>query len=120
MADDTSIKTAAKNFQAAANAFARLDEEVKKSGTASPSPDFDSALLSGLSKLMAAQAQESLWLKVVKGKMKSALIGKIAKQCSTDYAVASKALKGNEALYKQWGRMAGVRFPPVFVGRGGA
>ena len=30
MADDNSIKTVAKNFQAAANAFARLDEEVKK------------------------------------------------------------------------------------------
>lgn len=77
---------------------------------ASPSPDFDSALLSGLSKLMAAQAQESLWLKVVKGKMKSALIAKIAKQCSTDYAVAGRALQGNQTLYKQWGRMAVVRW----------
>ncbi|KAK0414293.1 hypothetical protein QR680_007253 [Steinernema hermaphroditum] len=92
MANDEELKTAAKMFQQAAGIFLRLKETVLGLVQQDPTSDLLPDTLSALSALMVAQAQEAIYHKASKDKMKETALVKIASQCAELYQEAYKLM----------------------------
>lgn len=92
MNTDGEMKTAAKLFQQAAGVFAQLRDTVLGLVHQEPTPDLLPDTLSAISAVMLAQAQEAIYIKAAKDKMKPAALVKISSQCSDYYQEAQKAL----------------------------
>uniref|UniRef100_A0A1I7ZGC7 BRO1 domain-containing protein n=1 Tax=Steinernema glaseri TaxID=37863 RepID=A0A1I7ZGC7_9BILA len=90
--NDEELKTAAKMFQQAAGIFLRLKETVLGLVQQDPTSDLLPDTLSALSALMVAQAQEAIYHKASKDKMKETALVKIAAQCAELYQEAYKLM----------------------------
>ncbi|WKX95147.1 hypothetical protein Q1695_011978 [Nippostrongylus brasiliensis] len=89
---DEEMKTAAKLFQQSAGVFARLRDTVLGMVQQDPTPDLMPDTLAALSAIMLAQAQESIYIKAYKDKMKQSALVKIAAQVADFYLDAQKAM----------------------------
>ncbi|TKR87931.1 hypothetical protein L596_012257 [Steinernema carpocapsae] len=92
MLNDEEMKTAAKMFQQAAGIFWRLKETVLGLVQQEPTSDLLPDTLAALSSLMVAQAQEAIYHKASKDKMKETALVKIAAQCADLYQDAYKLM----------------------------
>ncbi|KJH50646.1 BRO1-like domain protein [Dictyocaulus viviparus] len=89
---DEEMKTTAKLFQQSAGVFARLRDTVLGMVQHDPTPDLMPDTLAALSTLMLAQAQEAVYIKAYKEKMKPTALVKIAAQAAEFYHDAQKAM----------------------------
>lgn len=89
---DDEIKTSAKLFQQSAGVFARLKDTVLGMVQQDPTPDLMPDTLAALSALMVAQAQEAIYIKGYKDKMKATAMVKISAQIAEFYAEAQKLM----------------------------
>ncbi|CAL2036918.1 CBN-ALX-1 protein [Caenorhabditis brenneri] len=89
---DDEIKVSAKLFQQSAGVFARLRDVVLGMVQQEPTPDLMPDTLAALSALMVAQAQEAIYIKGHKDKMKAASMVKISAQVAEFYAEAQKMM----------------------------
>uniref|UniRef100_A0A8R1IJ38 BRO1 domain-containing protein n=1 Tax=Caenorhabditis japonica TaxID=281687 RepID=A0A8R1IJ38_CAEJA len=90
---DDEIKTSSKLFQQAAGVFARLRDTVLGMVQQDPTPDLMPDTLAALSALMVAQAQEAIYIKGYKDKMKATSMVKISAQIAEFYAEAQKLMQ---------------------------
>nr|CAD2192849.1 unnamed protein product [Meloidogyne enterolobii] len=90
MHSDEELKSVAKMFQLSAGIFSKLKDSVFGLVQQEPTPDLSPDALSSLSLLMVAQAQESVYIKASRDKMKPSSLLKIAAQCSEMYSEALK------------------------------
>uniref|UniRef100_A0A915PJX6 BRO1 domain-containing protein n=1 Tax=Setaria digitata TaxID=48799 RepID=A0A915PJX6_9BILA len=93
MHTDEELKTAAKFFQQSAGVFAHLRDTILGVVQQEPTPDLMPDTLAALSIIMLAQAQEAIYIKAEKDKMKSLALMKIAAQCAEYYHEAQKQLQ---------------------------
>uniref|UniRef100_A0A0K0DNI0 BRO1 domain-containing protein n=1 Tax=Angiostrongylus cantonensis TaxID=6313 RepID=A0A0K0DNI0_ANGCA len=98
---DDEMKTAAKLFQQSAGIFARLRDSVLGMVQHDPTPDLMPDTLAALSTLMLAQAQEAIYIKAYKEKMKPTALVKIAAQTADFYHDAQKAMS-RDAVKGLW------------------
>uniref|UniRef100_A0A7I5E8C2 BRO1 domain-containing protein n=1 Tax=Haemonchus contortus TaxID=6289 RepID=A0A7I5E8C2_HAECO len=98
---DEEMKTAAKLFQQSAGVFARLRDTVLGMVQQDPTPDLMPDTLAALSAIMLAQAQESIYIKAYKDKMKPSALVKIAAQAGDFYQDALKAMN-RDAVKGLW------------------
>ncbi|CAD6194090.1 unnamed protein product [Caenorhabditis auriculariae] len=89
---DEEIKTAAKLFQQSAGVYAKLRDTILGMVQQDPTPDLMPDTLAALSALMVAQAQEAIYIKGHKDKMKPAAMVKIGAQVADFYAEAQKLM----------------------------
>ncbi|ULU01765.1 hypothetical protein L3Y34_001811 [Caenorhabditis briggsae] len=89
---DDEIKISAKLFQQSAGVFARLRDVVLGMVQQEPTPDLMPDTLAALSALMVAQAQEAIYIKGHKDKMKAVSMVKISAQVAEFYADAQKMM----------------------------
>ncbi|CAB3402160.1 unnamed protein product [Caenorhabditis bovis] len=89
---DDEIKTAAKLFQQSAGVFWKLKETVLGMVQQEPTPDLMPDTLAALSAIMVAQAQEAIYIKGFKDKMKPASMVKISAQLADFYVEAQKLM----------------------------
>ncbi|PAV81379.1 hypothetical protein WR25_06845 [Diploscapter pachys] len=92
MLTDEEIKTSAKLFQQSAGVFVKLRDSILGMVQQEPTPDLMPDTLAALSALMLAQAQETIYIKGHKDKMKPASLTKIAAQVADFYAEAHKSM----------------------------
>ncbi|KAL3998585.1 Apoptosis-linked gene 2-interacting protein X 1 [Acanthocheilonema viteae] len=93
MRTDEELKTAAKFFQQSAGVFAHLKDTILGIIQQEPTPDLMPDTLSVLSIIMLAQAQEAIYIKAEKDKMKSLALTKLAAQCAEYYHESQKQLQ---------------------------
>ncbi|EJD74895.1 apoptosis-linked 2-interacting protein X 1 [Loa loa] len=93
MRTDEELKTAAKFFQQSAGIFAHLKDTILGIVQQEPTPDLMPDTLSVLSAIMLAQAQEAIYIKAEKDKMKPLALIKLAAQCAENYHEAQKQLQ---------------------------
>ncbi|PIO53585.1 hypothetical protein TELCIR_25074, partial [Teladorsagia circumcincta] len=98
---DEEMKTAAKLFQQSAGVFARLRDTVLGMVQQDPTPDLMPDTLAALSAIMLGQAQESIYIKAYKDKMKPSALVKIAAQAGDFYQDALKAMN-RDAVKGLW------------------
>eukprot|EP01137_Pigoraptor_chileana_P016237 Opistho-2@5709 len=102
---DAGLKAAATYFQASAGTLLHLADVVSKS-ILPQSADFARDLLSALSGAMLAQAQECVFQKAVVGKMRDAVLCKLAAQASDYYESAANQLRSSgsksPSIEKSW------------------
>ncbi|KAK6053898.1 BRO1-like domain protein, partial [Cooperia oncophora] len=98
---DEEMKTAAKLFQQSAGVFARLRDTVLGMVQQDPTPDLMPDTLAALSAIMLGQAQESIYIKAYKDKMKPSALVKIAAQVGDFYQDALKAMN-RDAVKGLW------------------
>lgn len=89
---DDEIKVSAKLFQQSAGVFARLRDVVLGMVQQEPTPDLMPDTLAALSALMTAQAQEAIYIKGHKDKMKATSMVKISAQVAEFYSEAQKMM----------------------------
>ncbi|ETN72488.1 hypothetical protein RB195_020836 [Necator americanus] len=89
---DEEMKTTAKLFQQSAGVFARLRDTVLGMVQQDPTPDLMPDTLAALSAIMLAQAQEAIYIKAYKDKMKASALVKISAQVADFYQDAQKAM----------------------------
>uniref|UniRef100_A0A914GYL8 BRO1 domain-containing protein n=1 Tax=Globodera rostochiensis TaxID=31243 RepID=A0A914GYL8_GLORO len=99
---DEELKTMARLFQQSAGVFSRLKDTVlalvqQEPTTSDLLPDTLTALVA----MMVAQAQEAIYIKAEKDKIKPASLLKIAAQCADFYQDAQK-LMNREAVKRIW------------------
>ena len=87
------LKTAMKLYQQAAGALSFIRDSALTTTRSDCTSDFYHDTLSCLISIMVAQAQEILYTKAVKDKMKELIVSKLAMQCSDFYADAMKLLQ---------------------------
>ncbi|VDK46269.1 unnamed protein product [Anisakis simplex] len=92
MHTDEEMKIAAKLFQQSAGVFATLKDTVLGLVQQEPTPDLMPDTLAALSTIMLAQAQEAIYIKAEKDKMKQLALVKIASQCAEFYHEAQKQI----------------------------
>ncbi|XP_006825362.2 programmed cell death 6-interacting protein-like [Saccoglossus kowalevskii] len=97
---DEGLKKAARHFQLSAGIYSYLRDHVYTLTPTIRTPDIEPDVLSTLSAIMLAQAQEVFFKKAVMDKMKSVVIAKIANQAHDLYADALKSC--NETIPKDW------------------
>ncbi|CAI2348068.1 unnamed protein product [Caenorhabditis sp. 36 PRJEB53466] len=105
---DDEIKTSAKLFQQSAGVFARLRDTVLGMVQQDPTPDLMPDTLAALSALMVAQAQEAIYIKGYKDKMKPSAMVKISAQIAEFYTEAQKVMTKDvvRGLWdKEWNNM---------------
>ncbi|VDN82687.1 unnamed protein product [Brugia pahangi] len=93
MRTDEELKIAAKFFQQSAGVFAHLKDTILGIVQQEPTPDLMPDTLSVLSAVMLAQAQEAIYIKAEKDKMKPLALMKLAAQCAEYYQEAQKQLQ---------------------------
>ncbi|MCP9260327.1 Apoptosis-linked 2-interacting protein X 1 [Dirofilaria immitis] len=93
MRTDEELKIAAKFFQQSAGVFAHLKDTILGIVQQEPTPDLMPDTLSVLSSIMLAQAQEAIYIKAEKDKMKPLALMKLAAQCAEYYHEAQKQLQ---------------------------
>ncbi|XP_055343943.1 programmed cell death 6-interacting protein-like [Paramacrobiotus metropolitanus] len=98
---DDGLKTATKYFQQAAGVFNYVKDHVLAAIQQDPTPDLYPDCLSALITLMTAQAQEVLFMKATKEKMKDGVIAKVAAQTEDYYADAMKLMQ-RESIRMCW------------------
>uniref|UniRef100_A0A0N5AMA9 BRO1 domain-containing protein n=1 Tax=Syphacia muris TaxID=451379 RepID=A0A0N5AMA9_9BILA len=92
MNTDEEMKVAAKYFQQSSGVFAHLRDTVLGLVHQEPTPDLLPDSLSALSAVMLAQAQEAIYIKAARDKMKSSALVKLSSQCAEYYREAQKLL----------------------------
>ncbi|VDN50231.1 unnamed protein product [Dracunculus medinensis] len=105
---DEELKTSAKHFQQSAGVFLALKDTVLGLVHQDPTHDLLPDTLALLSTIMLAQAQESVYIKADKDKMKAAALAKIAVGCSDFYQDAQKQLHRDSVkglFEKEWTNM---------------
>uniref|UniRef100_A0A0R3RFX1 BRO1 domain-containing protein n=1 Tax=Elaeophora elaphi TaxID=1147741 RepID=A0A0R3RFX1_9BILA len=105
MRTDEELKTAAKYFQQSAGVFAHLKDTILGIVQQEPTPDLMPDTLSVLSIIMLAQAQEAIYIKAEKDKMKPLALMKLAAQCAEYYHESQKQLQRDavRSLFdKEW------------------
>ncbi|OWA53599.1 Programmed cell death 6-interacting protein [Hypsibius exemplaris] len=90
---DDGLRIATRYFQQAAGVFQYVKDHVLAAIQQEPTPDLYPDCLTALSTLMMAQAQEVLFMKAAKEKMKDAVIAKLAAQTEDYYADAMKQMQ---------------------------
>ncbi|VDM96515.1 unnamed protein product [Thelazia callipaeda] len=93
MHTDEELKIAAKFFQQSAGIFAHLRDTVLGLIQQEPTSDLMPDTLEALSSVMLAQAQEAIYIKAEKDKMKPLALVKLAAQCAEYYLEAQKKLQ---------------------------
>ncbi|XP_026475185.1 programmed cell death 6-interacting protein [Ctenocephalides felis] len=109
---DEGLKLAAKLYQQAAGIFNHLKGAVPVAIHQDPTPDLSSDVLSALSLLMVAQAQEIFVHKAIHDDMKDAIIAKLACQCEDLYADTLRAMQ-KESIKGLWEK----EFLPLIAGK---
>ncbi|GMT17146.1 hypothetical protein PFISCL1PPCAC_8443 [Pristionchus fissidentatus] len=89
---DEEIKTTAALFQKAAGVFYKLRDSAHSLVPHDATPDLCPDVLSACGAIALAQAQEAIYIKASKDKMKPAMLVKIAAQLAEFYSEAQKAL----------------------------
>ncbi|GAU94831.1 hypothetical protein RvY_06541 [Ramazzottius varieornatus] len=90
---DDSLKLSTKYFQQSAGVFTYVKDHVLAAIQSEPTLDLFPDTLNALITLMTAQAQEVLFMKAAKDKMKDAVIAKVAAQTEDYYADAMKMMQ---------------------------
>ncbi|KAL3103138.1 hypothetical protein niasHS_002324 [Heterodera schachtii] len=98
---DEELKTVARLFQQSAGVFSKLKDTVLASVHQEPTSDLLPDTLTALLTLMVAQAQEAIYIKAAKDKLKSTSLLKIAAQCADFYQDAQK-LMNRETVKRIW------------------
>ncbi|KHJ86981.1 BRO1-like domain protein [Oesophagostomum dentatum] len=98
---DEEMKTAAKLFQQSAGVFARLKDTILGMVQQDPTPDLLPDTLASLSAIMLAQAQEAIYIKAYKDKMKPSALVKISAQVGDFYQDAQKIMN-RDAVKGLW------------------
>ncbi|KAL7069577.1 hypothetical protein ACQ4LE_011039 [Meloidogyne hapla] len=113
MNTDEELKSVAKMFQQSAGIFSKLKDSVFGLVQQEPTPDLTPDALSSLSLLMVAQAQEAVYVKASRDKMKPASLMKIAAQCSDMYNEALKFMS-KDSVKGMWDK----EWIPIITGKG--
>ncbi|XKL66493.1 hypothetical protein PGB90_009913 [Kerria lacca] len=90
---DGGLKLAAKLFQLAAGIYKHIKETVNESFLQELTPDLNTEVLSALTYLMLAQAQEIFVLKTIHDQMKDVVIAKLCAQCAEYYSDTIKIMQ---------------------------
>ncbi|ODN01568.1 Programmed cell death 6-interacting protein [Orchesella cincta] len=109
---DEELKTAAKLFQLSSGIFAQLKSAASTMGGQEPTPDLSADVVSALSALMLAQAQEIFVTKAVQDKMKDAIVAKLCVQAEDMYADALRQMQ-RDAVKHLWDR----EWLPIVAGK---
>ncbi|CAH1241324.1 PDCD6IP [Branchiostoma lanceolatum] len=102
---DDGLKNSAKYLQQAAGVFTHIKESMAGPFQQVVTPDLSLEMLSTLSVVMLAQAQEAILLKSIQDKMKEAIIAKLSMQASDLYSDAMKQAQNphfGDLLPKEW------------------
>ncbi|KAM9319406.1 LOW QUALITY PROTEIN: programmed cell death 6-interacting protein [Gastrophryne carolinensis] len=99
--NDEALKAASRLYQLASGAFSHIKDTVLSALSREPTLDISPDTAGTLSAIMLAQAQEVIFLKATRDKMKDAIIAKLANQAADFYGDALKQCQYKEALPKE-------------------
>ncbi|XP_059620927.1 programmed cell death 6-interacting protein [Phlebotomus argentipes] len=98
---DEGLRLATRLFQHSAGIFTHLKAAVPAAIPQEPTPDLYPEVLTILSNLMVAQAQEIFVVKAIRDKMKEQVIAKLCCQCEEFYAECLRGLQ-KESVKNLW------------------
>uniref|UniRef100_A0A1L8DJF9 Putative programmed cell death protein n=1 Tax=Nyssomyia neivai TaxID=330878 RepID=A0A1L8DJF9_9DIPT len=98
---DEGLKMATKLYQQSAGIFTHLKAAVPAAIPQEPTPDLYQEVLTILTNLMVAQAQEIFIVKAIRDKMKDQIIAKLCCQCEEFYAECLRGLQ-KESVRNLW------------------